>query len=81
MRSVRGMSSNFRDYARSPACAWPSCLHENEGSCFLDCGTQISPWRLNDQQIADVLNFIRNTWGNSADVVTADEVAAVRIEQ
>lgn len=38
-------------------------------------------WRLDDQQIADVLNFIRNTWGNSGSVVTPNEVAAVRGEQ
>lgn len=33
---------------------------------------------LTDQQIADVLTFIRNNWGNEADPVTADEVSKVR---
>ena len=33
---------------------------------------------LDDQQIADVLTFIRNHWGNEADAVTTDEVAALR---
>jgi glucose/arabinose dehydrogenase len=33
---------------------------------------------LTDQQIADVLSFIRNNWGNSASYVTVDEVSASR---
>jgi cytochrome c oxidase cbb3-type subunit II len=36
------------------------------------------PGSLTDQQIADVLTFVRNSWGNSASAVTPDEVAAVR---
>lgn len=34
--------------------------------------------QLNDQQIADVANYIRNAWGNSAPSVTADQVNAAR---
>ena len=34
--------------------------------------------QLSDQQIADVANYIRNSWGNSAPLVTADEVAKAR---
>ena len=33
---------------------------------------------MSDQKIADVLTFIRNSWGNSASAVTPAEVAAVR---
>ncbi len=33
---------------------------------------------LSDQQIADVLTFIRNSWGNEASPVTVEEVKAVR---
>jgi mono/diheme cytochrome c family protein len=33
---------------------------------------------LKDQQIADVLTYIRKTWGNNADDVTVDEVAKTR---
>ena len=33
---------------------------------------------LTNQQIADVLSFVRNSFGNKADVVTLAEVAAVR---
>lgn len=35
-------------------------------------------WRLNDQQVADVVNFIRSSWGNSAKPVSASDVADVR---
>lgn len=33
---------------------------------------------LNDQQVADVLTYVLNSWGNNGGVVTADEVAAQR---
>ncbi len=33
---------------------------------------------LNDQQIADVLTYVRNTFGNTAEAIKADEVAAER---
>lgn len=35
-------------------------------------------WKLNDHEIADVVNYIRNAWGNRAPTVDADAVAAVR---
>lgn len=35
-------------------------------------------WRLTDQQIADLLSFVRSSWGNRAAAVTAGEVAKVR---
>jgi mono/diheme cytochrome c family protein len=33
---------------------------------------------LSDQQIADVTNYIRNSWGNAAPTVTAEQVAKAR---
>ena len=33
---------------------------------------------LSDQQIADVTNYIRNSWGNAAPLVTSDQVAKAR---
>jgi len=33
---------------------------------------------LNDQQIADVLNYVYHSWGNEGEVVTPEEVAAAR---
>ena len=38
----------------------------------------IPPGSLTDQQIADVLTFIRNEWGNSASAVSPEEVATIR---
>lgn len=35
-------------------------------------------WKLNDAQVANVLTYIRNNWGNRAPAVTADEVAKIR---
>jgi mono/diheme cytochrome c family protein len=34
--------------------------------------------QLSDQQIADVANYIRNSWGNAAPPVTAAQVARAR---
>ncbi len=33
---------------------------------------------LNDEQIAQILTFVRSSWGNKGDAVQADEVAALR---
>lgn len=36
-------------------------------------------WRLKDQQVADVVNFVRTSWGNTAKVqVSASDVAKIR---
>lgn len=35
-------------------------------------------WKLRDGEIADVLTFMRNSWGNAARPVSADEVASMR---
>jgi mono/diheme cytochrome c family protein len=35
-------------------------------------------WKMDDQQIADVVNYIRHAWGNRAPLVDADAVARVR---
>src|SRR5690606_40516214 len=35
-------------------------------------------WKLDDRQVADVLTFVRNSWGNQAPAVTPDQVAKVR---
>lgn len=35
-------------------------------------------WRLDDGQIADVVTFIRSSWGNKAPAVSADDVRKVR---
>lgn len=48
-------------------------------------GNAMNPWRktaenpsgLTDEEIAAVLSYVRNSWGNKASFVTADEVKAV----
>jgi mono/diheme cytochrome c family protein len=35
-------------------------------------------WKLSDQQIASLLTYIRNTWGNAAPAVKPEQVADVR---
>ena len=35
-------------------------------------------WRLTDAQIASVLTYVRNSWGNSASALTADQIHAVK---
>jgi len=35
-------------------------------------------WRLSDEEIADLLSFVRSSWGNHAAVVSSDEVSHVR---
>ncbi len=38
------------------------------------------PVQLNEEQIANVLSYVRNTWGNSGDLVTVDEVKRVHAD-
>jgi mono/diheme cytochrome c family protein len=35
-------------------------------------------WQLNDSQVANVLNYIRNSWGNAAPAVSLDDVGRLR---
>lgn len=35
-------------------------------------------WRLTDKEVADVVTFVRNSWGNTAAAVSASDVAKVR---
>ncbi len=38
-------------------------------------------WRMNDQQVADLVNFVRSSWGNQSQTsVTADDVAKLRAQ-
>jgi mono/diheme cytochrome c family protein len=37
-------------------------------------------WRLSDQEVADVVSFIRGSWGNKGASVTVKEVANLREE-
>ena len=35
-------------------------------------------WRLSDEEVADVLSFVRGSWGNHADAVSSEEVGRLR---
>ena len=37
-------------------------------------------WKMNDQQIADVLNYVRNGWNNEGSEIKAEDVAKLRNE-
>ncbi|MFZ6012474.1 MAG: c-type cytochrome [Bacteroidota bacterium] len=39
---------------------------------------EMTGFDLSDQEVSDVLNYIRNSWGNKGAAVTPEEVAAAR---
>ena len=39
---------------------------------------KMPPTKLTDEEIAEVLNYVRNQWGNKAEAITPTEVAAIR---
>ena len=39
---------------------------------------EMSAFDLPDQEISDVLNYIRNSWGNKGNAVTVEEVSSAR---
>jgi len=39
---------------------------------------EMTPLDLNDQEVADVLNFIMNSWGNNGETVLESEVSKAR---
>jgi nitrite reductase (NO-forming) len=43
-------------------------------------GTMISLAYLSDEQIANVLTFVRNSWGNSGDAIAVADVLRIRQE-
>ncbi len=58
-------------------------MHGSEGEMVVNGETYNSmmpPQPLTDEEIAHVLNYVRNSWGNEGEVVTFAEVKAVRDE-
>ena len=53
--------------------AMPSTVKAPSGLAMPDFG-----WRLNDGDVASLLSFVRASWGNQAEPVTATQVAGVR---
>jgi len=41
-------------------------------------GPTVAGYKLTDEEIADVVNYILNSWGNNAGTVTLDEVKAAK---
>jgi len=39
---------------------------------------EMPPSNLNDEEIADVLNYVRNSWGNEGKEITSEQVKEVR---
>jgi len=37
-------------------------------------------WRLTDEQVANILTYARNNWGNQAPAISADTVKRIRSE-
>jgi mono/diheme cytochrome c family protein len=35
-------------------------------------------WRLNDEQVANILTYVRNNWGNQTPAVSAETVGRIR---
>ena len=46
----------------------------------VDYNGVMPPVMLNDEQIASVLTYVRNSWGNQGDAVTVEDVKRVRAE-
>ncbi|MGD1894696.1 MAG: c-type cytochrome [Cyclobacteriaceae bacterium] len=58
-------------------------MHGSEGEMVVNGETYngvMPPQPLSDEEIAHVLNFVRNSWGNEGEVVTFAEVKAIRDE-
>ena len=39
---------------------------------------EMTAFDLSDQEVSDVLNYIRNSWGNNGEAVMPEEVSAAR---
>ena len=54
--------------------------YSSDGKLVASASDMMPPWGgfLNDEQVADVLTYIRESFGNDADAITTDEVARVR---
>ncbi|MEK6476503.1 cytochrome c [Catalinimonas sp. 4WD22] len=56
-------------------------MHGLEGEIVVNGKTYnniMTPLGLTNEEIAHVLNYVRNSWGNEGEVVTFEEVEAVR---
>ncbi len=83
---VRNMITSFRSSSNvnsvNPASLIHVVLVGEDGPVTLanptGAGMPGFDWKLSDENIADVLTYIRNSWGNSGSAVTAKEIAEAR---
>lgn len=79
-----GLANNPGIQAHNAQSLLTTVLQGGRGAVTLDNPTSGAmpsfAWKLSDQQIASVLTYIRNTWGNAAPAVSAKEVAHARKE-
>lgn len=77
-----GLANNPALHSANAQSLLTTVLQGGRGAVTLDNPTSGAmpsfAWKLSDQQVASVLTYIRNTWGNAAPAVTADQAAAVR---
>jgi len=77
-----GLGNNPAVQAANAQSLMTTVLQGGRGAVTLDNPTSGAmpsfAWKLSDQQVAAVLTYIRNTWGNSAPAVAATQVAQVR---
>lgn len=88
-REGEGVSNMIAGFAGRPSIASPhadsllnSVLMGSRGAVTAQsptgAGMPAFDWKLSDPQIANVLTYIRNQWGNAAEPVTPDAVKATR---
>ena len=77
-----GLANNPALQSASPQTLLTTVLQGGRGAVTLDNPTNAAmpsfAWKLSDQQVASLATYIRNTWGNAAPAVKAEEVAQVR---
>lgn len=77
-----GLANNPALQAINAQTLMTTVLQGGRGAVTLDNPTSGAmpsfAWKLSDQQIASLLTYIRNTWGNAAPAVGADQVGQVR---
>jgi len=67
----------MKDKARSIRIAMYGAFEEMKvnGKVY---NSEMTSLELNDQQVTDVLNYVRNSFGNKGEAVTVEEVKALR---
>jgi nitrite reductase (NO-forming) len=69
------------DYIKNKTKAIEAVVHGLEGKVKVNgkvFDNIMPPWELSDEEIANVLTFVYNSWGNGGTVVTTKEVQKVR---